>query len=907
MSSKGNGKSRKSVPATLPGAVSVPFEDSEIQEPEAFSPSNAPLLPASPKDTNKADAAAKAAGRKATRSLVPGATMMAEGEPPLEGPHKESTLANRSKTSKSTKASSDRKVKRVSAATVPGAVTMAFDDTNGVMEPEAKITTTRKSTKGPNHEPELVDEFTSKQQGKSRGQAATTPGVVRVDQRRTTVATASYGMTKPALLSTGEVVMPGAVSVTIAESAGLRSASSSEQEANLERKNSPVPAAVLPGAQSVSGRHNREQDAAERRKDPRPRARRDVDSKKSLSAGAVAGASSDDSQRQRMEAKIMTMEEEIDPDSGELKAIGKETTGDVFKTGDEVQRNVLKSRDDDEPTIGLLLPEESPDTVTAADHGLSGAPDVVSGTTRAPHGGSNSFYGNITDEGLAVAIAVEEEEEEEELFFPAAIEYDPDSKPPIHKNRRFRVYAIGFILLFIVVVIGVVVGVVAGGGGSNTFPPSASPTASPSSSSEGMYRQQFIDVVGDAVMLKGSPYDKAANWMISNDSAKVRSDAPNWRQRYLLALFYFLTTGNGKNPWRTCNPPVDTENDSCEFDQISRQADDSLVYIKKPAVRWLSGKHECEWVGIICDETLTIRVLEVWGQNITGTLPVEIAYITSLQSISLAFNELTGTLPTELSVMKYLLNLEVHYNMLTGTLSSQLWAFNALQGFNVGGNLLSGTIGTDIGRMTDLKGLHLFENMYHGTLPTEIGNLGDLTYFRLFDNSLNGTIPTEVGRLTLLEEMLMNDNMFSSNIPSEIGLLQNIGDLRLHHNGFNGTIPEEFYNFPYIYQFDISNAPDITGTISTSIGKLTSLEVLRLSSTRISGTIPSELGLCTRLVLAWLHRTELTGSMPLEVCVLNQLQYLQTDCNPDTAPAVSCLQGCCTSCCDRTTQQCVIL
>jgi len=35
------------------------------------------------------------------------------------------------------------------------------------------------------------------------------------------------------------------------------------------------------------------------------------------------------------------------------------------------------------------------------------------------------------------------------------------------------------------------------------------------------------------------------------------------------------------------------------------------VYEKKPAVRWLSGKHECEWVGNICDETSTIRVLEV--------------------------------------------------------------------------------------------------------------------------------------------------------------------------------------------------------------------------------------------------------------------------------------------------------
>ena len=47
--------------------------------------------------------------------------------------------------------------------------------------------------------------------------------------------------------------------------------------------------------------------------------------------------------------------------------------------------------------------------------------------------------------GLAVATAINPDEEEAYIY--NAIEYDPDAKPPLHKNRRFRAYSYLAILL----------------------------------------------------------------------------------------------------------------------------------------------------------------------------------------------------------------------------------------------------------------------------------------------------------------------------------------------------------------------------------------------------------------------------------------------------------------------------
>ena len=126
------------------------------------------------------------------------------------------------------------------------------------------------------------------------------------------------------------------------------------------------------------------------------------------------------------------------------------------------------------------------------------------------------------------------------------------------------------------------------------------PTQAPSSAAEGIYREQFIAAVGPQVNVDGSPHDRAANWIMFEDQQRLTPLSDNLIQRYLLALFYFMTSENEANPWRSCGRPQDTQ-DTCEFETFTKLDNDTVTFVPENTTRWLSNKHECEWVGITCD------------------------------------------------------------------------------------------------------------------------------------------------------------------------------------------------------------------------------------------------------------------------------------------------------------------
>mmetsp|Transcript_29042 Transcript_29042/g.41062 ORF Transcript_29042/g.41062 Transcript_29042/m.41062 type:complete len:404 (-) Transcript_29042:234-1445(-) len=94
-------------------------------------------------------------------------------------------------------------------------------------------------------------------------------------------------------------------------------------------------------------------------------------------------------------------------------------------------------------------PQDQNPTVAVAAHGRINEPLMQYGETQV-NGGTG-----FIDDNLAVAVAISQEEDD--AFIPAAIEYDPDSKPPLYKNRRFRFYFL--LAVFFLITIGVGVGV----------------------------------------------------------------------------------------------------------------------------------------------------------------------------------------------------------------------------------------------------------------------------------------------------------------------------------------------------------------------------------------------------------------------------------------------------------------
>ena len=435
-----------------------------------------------------------------------------------------------------------------------------------------------------------------------RGPAATTPGAMRVDgntetpaERKggrsvvmettaTTTMVAAYGMSKPARESTGTTSVPGAVSVVQQEQSAVSEPSEEmyvqEQRDEREKKTGKGLGNMwsnTPGAMPMDG-----SDAIE--KDP---------TKKKLNKRQ----NSSDDYMQQMEAKVKQMETDY---------------GEPEETPVPEEDPLKQDKYEDDPLLAGVLPpvDSTPPFVTTADHGVAGMPEpehsiVTGGGIMQP----GYDVGGIDDQNLAVAIRVEKEDDR--LF--AAVEYDPDSKPALHHNRRFRLYFIGAVLLLIVICIGVGVGIGARRSPAPpaTLPPTGSPTVSPSLSGDRVYRESFAALVGSAVHDPTTPQYRAADWIINDDPVQLSVDNARLLQRYLCVLFWVVTTNDGERPWRSCNPPQNGERSECQFLRFTRQNNDEIVYVGEPAFRWLTGEHECKWVGNLCDDNHVTRALEL--------------------------------------------------------------------------------------------------------------------------------------------------------------------------------------------------------------------------------------------------------------------------------------------------------
>ena len=87
---------------------------------------------------------------------------------------------------------------------------------------------------------------------------------------------------------------------------------------------------------------------------------------------------------------------------------------------------------------------------------------------------------------------------------------------------------------------------------------------------------------------------------------------------------------------------------------------------------------------------------------------------------------------------------------MSGTIPAEIGYLTSLTWLALAANQLSGTIPVELGNLTRLEDLFLGGNQLSGTIPAEIGYLTSLTWLALAANQLSGTIPAELGKLTSL-------------------------------------------------------------------------------------------------------------------------------------------------------------
>ena len=143
-------------------------------------------------------------------------------------------------------------------------------------------------------------------------------------------------------------------------------------------------------------------------------------------------------------------------------------------------------------------------------------------------------------------------------------------------------------------------------------------------------------------------------------------------------------------------------------------------------------------------------------------------------------------------------------NQLTGSIPSEIGNLTNLTVLSFYGNQLTGSIPPEIGNLTNLTVLSFYGNEFTGPIPLEIGNLTNLTHLGLNSNKLSGSIPSEIENLTNLIWLELDDNQLTGEIPIEICNL-NIGEL----NYFNITNNQFCPPYPSCIQ-------DYVGTQDTS-------------------------------------------------------------------------------------------
>jgi hypothetical protein len=185
-------------------------------------------------------------------------------------------------------------------------------------------------------------------------------------------------------------------------------------------------------------------------------------------------------------------------------------------------------------------------------------------------------------------------------YLPSAVEFDPDVKLHMYRNRRFQLYSCLFLMAALVGGVGALLGI--------SLTKVVHPEQVPYRATLGIREAIGLFVRNNELEDTTSPYRMALDWITFKDPMAVTPEQTHFVQRYILAYLHFATSV--KQPWNSGCDPVDPQTgeqaDRCEWSYI---VDSSRDPVNLSAHRWLSGASECDWAGIDCDESLQVRGL----------------------------------------------------------------------------------------------------------------------------------------------------------------------------------------------------------------------------------------------------------------------------------------------------------
>ncbi|XP_016553738.2 probable leucine-rich repeat receptor-like protein kinase At1g35710 [Capsicum annuum] len=285
--------------------------------------------------------------------------------------------------------------------------------------------------------------------------------------------------------------------------------------------------------------------------------------------------------------------------------------------------------------------------------------------------------------------------------------------------------------------------------------------------------------------------------------------------------------------------------------------------------------------------------------QITGSVPISLLNISSLQILSLSMNNLSGFLPREIGNLTKMQHLWISGNKLIGEIPKEISNLVELELLDLGNltnlslslNTLNGILPASTGNLsTSLIRFYANNCKIKGRIPNEVGNLSSLLDLDLSGNNLHlgdiyldqnqlsGSLPNCLGNITSLREIHLGSNKLSSNIPPSLGNLQDLVVLNLSSNNMVGSLPPEIENLKAATLIDLSMNQFSNG-IPTEIGGLQNLANLSLRHNKLQGAIPDSMSNMVGLEFLDLSHNNISGIIPKSLEKLQNLKYFNVFVN----------------------------
>ncbi|KAF8412612.1 hypothetical protein HHK36_000581 [Tetracentron sinense] len=262
-----------------------------------------------------------------------------------------------------------------------------------------------------------------------------------------------------------------------------------------------------------------------------------------------------------------------------------------------------------------------------------------------------------------------------------------------------------------------------------------------------------------------------------------------------------------------------------------------------------------------------------------GSIPPELGNLKKLDTLFLQTNQLSGLIPPQFGNLSRLKYLDLSNNGLTGEIPVEFSELRELTLLNLFFNKFHGEIPQFIAELPNLEVLKLWQNNFTGTIPPKLGQNGRLTELDLSTNKLTGLLPKSLCFGRRLQILILLNNFLFGPLPDDLGKCVTLSRIRMGQNYLSGSIPNGFLYLPELSLMELQNNY-LTGRFTEETSKVSSkLVQLNLSNNRLSGSLPSSIGNFSGLQILLLNGNQFTGDIPSELGQLKQVLKLDMSRN----------------------------